>query len=143
MCLEEARAEREEPSGEEGGEGCPWRSDPPQGNSWEFRENGSAALCYHVQRAVCLSRQSEARRTSTHLGPPQEQPPASAGKLHGLHDTALKGHESVSSERQPFNHGVLARNAIQRLQLPVQRLSLIIDPLYCPSSHTEVYDVNV
>ncbi|XP_029682906.1 uncharacterized protein isoform X2 [Takifugu rubripes] len=52
---------------------------PTGGKQLALRENGSAALCYYVQRAVCLSRQSEARRTSTHLGPPQEQPPASAG----------------------------------------------------------------
>lgn len=51
----------------------------------DLRENGSAALRYYVQRAVCLSRQSEARSTSTHIGPPQEQPPASAGKMHGVH----------------------------------------------------------
>lgn len=47
----------------------------------EIREHGSATLRYYVQGAVCLSRQSEARRTSTHFGPPQEQSSASAGKL--------------------------------------------------------------
>lgn len=58
---------------------------PTGGKHLDFRENGSAALRYDVQRAVCLSRQSEARSTSTHVGPPQEQPPASAGKIHGVH----------------------------------------------------------
>lgn len=81
---------------------------PTGGKQLALRENGSATLRYYVQRAVCLSRQSEAGRASTHLGPPQEQPPASAGKLHGLHGAALEGPES---ERQPFNHWVLAQNA--------------------------------
>lgn len=53
------------------------------GKQLEMREHGSAALRYYVQGALCLSRQSEARRTSTHFGPSEEQPSASAGKLHG------------------------------------------------------------
>lgn len=56
------------------------------GKQWKvsetISEDGSTALHHYVQRAVCLSRQSETRTTSTHLCPPQEQPPAPAGKRH-------------------------------------------------------------
>lgn len=72
------------------------------GKELEIREHGSTALCYHVQRAVRLPRQSEERTTSAHLGPPQEQPSASAGKLRTaaqLHETMLKIYESVFSQR--------------------------------------------
>lgn len=74
------------------------------GKQLEIREHGSAALRYYVQGAVCLSRQSEARRTSTHFGPPQEQPSASAGKLHScielcwryMNQNSVRGSSSIT-----------------------------------------------
>lgn len=54
------------------------------GEQWEvgktISEDGSPALHHRLQRAVCVSRQDQARTTSTHLCQPQEQPPAPAGK---------------------------------------------------------------
>lgn len=93
------------------------------GKESEIREHGSTALRYYVQRAFCLPGQSEERTTSAHLGPPQEQPSTSAGKLHTaaqLHGTTLETYESVFSQRyrSPWII-VLAYNAIKLLQLCV------------------------
>lgn len=113
-----------------------------------MREHGSAALRYYVQGAVCLSRQSKARRTSTHFGPPQEQPSASAGKLHSCielcwryrNQNSVRG-SSVnvfSPECQQLCFLCIFRGCTQ-----VQQLTFIIDTLQCSSSHTKVSYVNV
>lgn len=143
---EEARGEREEPSGEEGGEGCSWLSDPSEGNTWTLEKMAPQlyVTMYKEQFASPGRVKREALRpTSAHRrNNPQPRPVRSTVCMG-----ALKIYESVFSEREPFNHCVLANKTLQlctfRRCPEVQQLSLITDTLYCPSSHTEVYNINV
>lgn len=52
-------------------------------NGWTVGDDGSGALRLYLQRTVPPSWQGEESRASTHLGPPQEQSPAQAGKMQG------------------------------------------------------------
>lgn len=71
--------QREEPPGDQVGEKVAYDCQKHLGQRLRSQDDPSA-LHHHVQGAVLLSGQSQTRATSTHLCPPQEQPPAPSGK---------------------------------------------------------------
>lgn len=74
------RLEREEPAAD--GEEKDYNDFEPHQRQPVEGEDDSPTIHHCVQRAILLTWESETSTASTHLSPPQEQPPASAGKTH-------------------------------------------------------------